>query len=136
MVPTFEPGDVIFVSERDPETLRVGEIVTFRAKPGSSTLITHRVIEVLTDGDHPRYRTQGDANEDPDPFVVKPEMVVGTYDFQIPWWGYLVKILRSKAGYLGLILLPSLVLLATQMVALYKELDAWDRQRKARREGA
>ncbi len=136
MVPFFEPGDVIFVEEVEPGSLQVGDVVTFRARPGSSTLITHRVIEVLDAGGTVRYRTQGDANEDPDPFVVTQAMVVGKYEFQVPWWGLLLKTLRTKVGYVLFILLPASLVLGREFVRLYRELDAWDRARKAEREQA
>lgn len=134
MVPFFDPGDVIFVDEVDPASLEVGDVVTFRARPGSSTLITHRVIEVIDAGGTVRYRTQGDANEDPDPFIVTQEMVVGKYDFQLPKWGLLVKAIRSKAGYFLLVLLPASLVIGREFVKLYKELDAMDRAKKAKKE--
>lgn len=135
MVPAFDPGDVIFVSNVDADDVAVGDIITFRAKIGSSTLFTHRVIEVLEDGGRTRWRTQGDANEDPDPFVVHPEMLVGRYDFQIPYWGHLVNAIRSKAGYVLFILLPAAIVILREFVKLYHELDAADRARKASKTG-
>lgn len=134
MVPFFKPGDVIFVKDAPPGSFHEGDVLTFRVKAGSTTLVTHRIVEVLHDGDSIRYRTKGDANEDPDPFVVKQDMVVGKYAFQIPWWGYTVKVLHSKIGYVGLILVPSLILMVTQLVALYREFDELDKRRKKARE--
>lgn len=136
MVPTFDPGDVIFVSEVAPEDVEVGDIITFRARVGSTTLFTHRVIEVLEDGGRLRWRTQGDANEDPDPFVIHPEMLVGEYDFQIPYWGHLVNAIRSKLGYVVFILLPAAIVIVREFVKLYRELDAADRAKKRAAEEA
>jgi signal peptidase I len=93
------------------------------------------VIEVLDDGGTIRYRTQGDANEDPDPFVVKQEMVVGKYSFQIPKWGLLIQAMRSKVGYVLLVLLPCSIILAREFVSLYKQLDERDRAKRAAKEG-
>lgn len=131
MVPFFDPGDVIFVSEIDPSDVQVGDVLTFRVRPGSTTLITHRVIEILDDGAGPRWRTQGDANEDPDPFIVHPNMLVGRYDFQVPWWGHLVNAIRSKTGYFVLILIPAGIVIIREFIKLYRELDAADRAKRA-----
>lgn len=131
MVPFFHPGDVIFVDHVPADSLKVGDVVTFRASPGSPTLITHRVIEVIDAGGKIRYRTQGDANEDPDPFIVTQEMVVGKYDFQIPHWGKTMQLLRSKVGYFLFIFFPGTFIVMREFVKLYKELDAADKAKKA-----
>lgn len=112
MQPLLAPGDVVFVRDVDPATLRVGEAITFRAAPGSEMLITHRIIEVLDDGGRVRYRTQGDANEDPDPFVVHPAMVVGSYAFHLPWWGLAITAVRSGPMLLVVVVLPAIAVLA------------------------
>lgn len=133
MVPFFRAGDVIFVDSVPSDSLQVGDVVTFRAKPGSNVLITHRVTEVLEEGGRVRYRTQGDANSDPDPFLVTPEMVVGKYAFQIPFWGHLLNVVRSKVGYVLFVVIPAGTIIIREFVRLYRELDAWDRSRTARK---
>lgn len=131
MVPLFDPGDVIFVDEVPTDSLAVGDVVTFRIRPGSETLVTHRVLQVLDDGDAIRYRTQGDANEDPDPWVVKQEMVVGTYRFHIPYWGLLMTLIRSRTGYFLFVLIPCGLVILNETVKLYHALDEADRARQA-----
>lgn len=131
MEPMVSPGDVIFVEDVPADSLQVGDVVTFSIRPGSKTLITHRVIEVLDAGGKIRYRTQGDANEDPDPFIVTQEMVVGTYEFHIPYWGLLMNMLRTKVGYVLFVLLPCVILILREFVNLYRELDAMERAKKA-----
>ncbi|HWG90887.1 MAG TPA: signal peptidase I [Candidatus Thermoplasmatota archaeon] len=135
MVPFFHPGDVIFVEKVDPTTLQVGDVITFHDKVGSKTLYTHRIVERLTDGGRVRYITQGDANEDPDPFVVKPEMVEGKYVGQIPWWGLLLKLLRSKLGYFMFILVPGMAIILREGIVLYREMEKWENEREAKRMG-
>jgi len=90
---------------------------------------------VLDAGGTVRYRTQGDANEDPDPFMVTQAMVVGKYQGQLPFWGLLLGILRSRAGYVLFILLPGGLIVLREFAKLYRELDAWDRARAAKKEG-
>lgn len=130
MAPLLQPGDVIFVREVAPDSLMAGDVVTFRAHAASSTLITHRVIERLDEGGVVRYRTQGDANEDPDPFVVRQDMVVGAHLYTIPAWGLLIDAVRSTAGYVLFVLLPASAIILREMVKLYHELDALDRVKR------
>lgn len=130
MVPAFAPGDVIFVEEVPTDSLHVGDVITYQITPGSRTLITHRIIEVLSDGEAVRYRTQGDANEDVDPWVVKQEAIVGVYENKLPYWGLLLKLVRSKIGYLIFILVPAMIVIGKEFTTLYRELDARDRAKR------
>lgn len=134
MAPELDPGDVVFVDAVDPLGLQVGDVVTYRAPHEPDVLVTHRVIEILTDGDRVRYRTQGDANEDPDPFVVHPEMVVGTHAWTLPSWGLLLLLPRTRIGYVLLVLLPGGLVLAREGVRLYRALDTRERERAAQNE--
>lgn len=123
MEPRYSPGDVVLVERVATRDLAVGDVITFRIDP--RTLVTHRIVEVLPqDGGHVAYRTQGDANDDPDPFVVTEAMVVGRVDGSIPYWGQIVTTLRSKTGTLLFVILPCALLLARETVRLYKALAA------------
>lgn len=133
MSPSLEPGDIIFVDTKDAQDVRVGDVITFRTQRGSSAVVTHRVIEVLEGQTGLQFRTRGDANEDADAFPVPSELVVGVYRFHLPVWGKLLILLRSRLGYLLLIVLPGLAILGREFVTLYRELDAWERTRAARR---
>lgn len=136
MEPFFSPGDIIFVQDVDVEKLEVGTIITFHASEGSERLYTHRIIEVVTDGGAVRYVTKGDANEDPDPSMVKPAMIVGAYDFQMPYYGHLLQLFRSKAGFLILVIVPGVLIVGSELVKLYKMLDAMDRVKQAKKKAA
>ncbi|WP_251153649.1 signal peptidase I [Cellulosimicrobium sp. Marseille-Q4280] len=82
---SMEPGlhtrsTVLVDTDINAENLAVGEAITFmtgRNKPPT----THRIIEVFTDdAGKTFYRTQGDANEDPDTAPVSPANVIGVLD--------------------------------------------------------
>jgi signal peptidase I len=132
MEPTFSPGDVIFVERVDAASLGVGDTITFHAQPGSKTLVTHRIIEVLVTLDGPRFRTQGDANDSPDPTSVAVAQIVGKYDFHIPYWGLLSTLLKTRLGYALLILVPGITIIGIEFVKLYRELDARDRAKRVK----
>ena len=61
---TAPPGSLIVAEPRPADTIDVGDIVVMR-RPGEP-LITHRVIEIETNGSSRFAITQGDANEAPD----------------------------------------------------------------------
>lgn len=73
MRPTMAPGAVLVVVPVRPADIGVGDVITFRAPVADQHVVTHRVIEVVEGGEHPTVRTQGDANDAPDPWVAKIE---------------------------------------------------------------
>lgn len=82
MVPTLPIGSYIVVREpNDPNALAEGTVITFRTSGGS--IITHRIIEVINDGDI-KYRTKGDNPQNiPDLELVTHDRVLGTLQFSV-----------------------------------------------------
>lgn len=77
-----------------------GEVVTFRA-PGTETLYTHRVVEVLSDGS---FKTAGDARGTVDPWTVPPGNVVGHVVLSVRGLGWVWPVLPWLAAGLALVL--------------------------------
>ncbi len=73
MTPTLQPGAIILSKiPRNKSSLKVGDIITFKK---NNSVITHRIIEVITDNGV-SYRTKGDNPENsPDLEPVYPEEV-------------------------------------------------------------
>ncbi|MFS3127837.1 signal peptidase I [Nocardioides sp. Bht2] len=68
---TFEKGSVVFEEEVPVADLKVGDVITYLppADSGVGTLVTHRIISIRPDRTGTLvFRTQGDANPDPDPW--------------------------------------------------------------------
>lgn len=71
MTGTYDKGSVVFEQVVPVEELRVGDVITYQppASSGATTLVTHRIIKIGQGADgRTVYRTQGDANPDPDPW--------------------------------------------------------------------
>lgn len=88
------------------------------------TPVLHRVIERKVDNDGQIVvRTKGDANRDPDPepYLVGQETL--TPVFVVPRIGFLLATLRSPAGWLGLVVLPAVLLLSVVLVRLWSPPD-------------
>lgn len=117
MEPTIHVGSVVVVRKVNPEDVRVGDILCF--KMGESRTI-HRVVEKVVEGGSFYFRTKGDANEDPDPWIVRPQDVVGVLHFQIPYYGYLIWFARTPLGVLLFILVPAIILIASEVRNILK----------------
>lgn len=98
MEPYYHVGSVIYVKEVPPETLRVGDDISFRI--AGDTVATHRIVEILPDvtgSPGLRFRTKGTANTTTDEPVHQSKVlgkVVGT----IPLLGYLFDFVKHPPG--------------------------------------
>jgi signal peptidase len=111
MTGTINTGD-LFVDDQltaaQAQDLHAGQVITFREQPGSTTLITHRIVAVRTIGGAVNYITKGDANNAADATPRPASDVVGLFSFAIPRGGYVLAALRQPKV-IGL-LLASVVL--------------------------
>ncbi|HEX2744892.1 MAG TPA: signal peptidase I [Streptosporangiaceae bacterium] len=93
MNPTIPVGDIVVdapVTAAQASDLHVGQIISFRAAPGSAEFITHRIVAVrVTDG-AVSYITKGDANNTADATPRPASDVIGLYNFSIPRGGYVL----------------------------------------------
>lgn len=96
MQPAYRTGSVIYVTEKDAETLEAGDVITFRLD--GDTTATHRITEVTEKDGEIAFRTKGDANELEDASLVSASQVLGTPVFTIPYLGYLVTYVQSTSG--------------------------------------
>lgn len=86
MDPTLTVGSVIVCQKTpQPESLKANQIVIFRTTSGA--VVTHRIIEVVTDGaGNISYRTKGDNPvNSPDSELLTPDRVIGVFAAKIPF---------------------------------------------------
>jgi len=111
MSPLLRTGDLLVdnpVSSARAAVLHAGQIVSFRARPGSTTVITHRIVAVVRRGGGVLYETKGDANDAPDPVLRTSSSVLGTYAGRLPRAGaFLVNLRRPLV--VGLLLAAPLL---------------------------
>ena len=97
MEPEFETGSLLYTTENvNVEELEVGDAITFKA--GESTIVTHRIIEIVNDDGQLKFQTKGDANEVPDANLVPSESVIGKALFDVPGLGYLADFIHQPPG--------------------------------------
>ena len=123
MAPAMEAGDAIIVAEVPPERIEEGDVITFEPPGGNgeggTDRVTHRVVEVVDRGDGLYFRTQGDANEEPDQALVPAANVVGRVSVHIPELGHVVLFASSDAGIVALVVVPAVLLGLDELYKLW-----------------
>lgn len=107
MEPAVKVGGAVAVQPLPAEEVQPGDIITFRGE-NSRSLTTHRVIDIATENGLLFY-TKGDANDSPDPLPVKARQLVGKVILTVPYLGYLLAFIRTRAGLLTLLGLVVLI---------------------------
>ena len=93
MEPTIKTGSVSFINTKvDFNEIKENDIIAFSM--GDGTLVTHRVIDITSDG----FETRGDANNVSDGFKTTRENYFGKNVYSIPKVGYTVKAIQSTKG--------------------------------------
>src|SRR5271154_816661 len=93
MTPTIAVGDIVVdapVTAAQASHLHAGQIISFRAAPGSPEIITHRIVAVRVQDGAVSYITKGDANNSADATPRPASDVIGLYRFSIPRGGYVL----------------------------------------------
>jgi len=109
MEPALPAGALAVMSPVDPANIEVGQIIAFHPPWDEDATVSHRVVEILSNG----FVTKGDAVEDQDPFVIPEESVISSVSWHIPHVGYALNDLRRFAssvwGFCVAIVLPSML---------------------------
>ena len=95
MEPTYSVGDLIYVKKVNPQTVKVGDPITFVMNE-DLVVATHRVVEVDIAQQH--YITKGDANDVPDAKPVHFNNLIGKPVFAIPLLGYVSDWVQNPPG--------------------------------------
>lgn len=95
MEPTYSVGDLLYVKEVDPQTIKVGDPVTFVVNE-ELVVATHRVVEIDAANQH--LYTKGDANEIRDGDPVHFNNVIGVPQFYLPKLGYVSDFVQNPPG--------------------------------------
>jgi signal peptidase I len=103
MDPWAPVGSIVVTEMVEATSIRVGDVITFKPEGGSTT--THRVIKILgSDNGTVSFKTQGDANPDPDPMPVTVNGQVARGGQVIPHLGRVLAAIRTPIAFLALAL--------------------------------
>ena len=95
MEPTYSVGDLLYVKTVDPDSVKVGDPITFVLNE-DLIVATHRVVKV--DQENRLFTTKGDANEHEDAVPVHFNNLIGVPVFAIPLLGYVSAYIQSPPG--------------------------------------
>lgn len=123
MYPVLKYGDVVLVKETNFNSIKKGDIITYYGKEGEvkDKIITHEVIDILTENGTTVLKTQGKANTGIDPYVYK-EQVYGKFTYRFILISLLSKIIRDKIGFIICILIPFSILFILEFISVTKEI--------------
>ena len=95
MEPTYSAGDLIYVKKIDPNSIKVGDPITFVMNE-NLTVATHRVTHIDIEKQH--FYTKGDANDTPDSTPVHFNNLIGKPQFSISYLGYVSNWIQNPPG--------------------------------------
>ena len=111
MYPVIESGDLILCHTAEADEIKVDDVISFYDPMGSGTsVVTHRVMEVIVDDGEIQFRTKGDNNNAEDTALVPAENLIGTYQSRIPKVGHVAMFMQTTPGLIVCCVLPILML--------------------------
>jgi len=111
MYPEIKSGDLILCRKAEPEDIAVGDVISFFDPAGNgSSMITHRVAEVVQENGSLAWKTRGDANNVEDANLVPAENLVGIYRSRFAGVGNFVMFLQTVPGLILCVVCPIVVL--------------------------
>lgn len=127
MTGTFEVGDIVVAKVVDENSeINTDDIISyFEVVNGQRIIKTHRVVRIETVGSTVWYYTQGDkAGLPEDPQPKSRDQLVAVYQFHIGGLGGFIDFLREPLGFILIIVLPILIVIAWEiykLIVLYVE---------------
>lgn len=113
----FAAGDLVFVKEVSPATIKEGDIISYRSEDTDTfgETFTHKVRSLITDENgQPCFITYGTTTGVDDDLPVKYTQFQGLYKFDIPKLGTFFTFLKTTPGYFICIFLPFMLLILMQ----------------------
>ena len=149
MQPEIDGGDLIICHTIEADDVKDGDVIAFFDPAGNGTsILTHRVTDVVKDGGSVSFKTKGDANNAEDRMLVEEDDLVGIYQSRIKGAGNIAMFMQSTTGLIICVVLPIILLVGYDLMrrksyekkqhadtdALLAELEAL-RAEKARKDG-
>ena len=116
MAPEYNVGDLIYVKDVDPTTIKAGDVITFIVNE-NLVVGTHRVVRVDEEKQH--FYTKGDANNAEDAEPVHFNNVIGVPRFSIPKLGYVSAFIQNPPGTYITIALGAILIVAVFLPDLF-----------------
>ena len=118
MYPDIKSGDIIICKTVDPDDVNEEDVIAFFDPAGNgTTVVTHKVIEVIEENGERYFRTEGINNNAPDKLPVPEKNLVGKYvDIRFPFAGNVAIFMQSTWGFILCIFVPMAAFIGYDMV--------------------
>lgn len=118
MEPEIPAQSMLVVQAVDPQTLEVGDVITFFSSDPTlnGALNTHRIVRIETPHSNLQFATKGDTNESEDPQLVPASQVVGKVIHVSPIFGKAVGLITTPLVFGLVILVPLTAVLAASLL--------------------
>ena len=117
MYPDIKSGDLIICNTAEAEDVKVNDVISFFDPAGNGTsIVTHRVIEIVEEDGEILFRTRGDNNNTEDKELVPAENLVGVYKMRVAGAGHIAMFMQSTAGLIICVVLPIILLVGYDII--------------------
>jgi len=118
MYPDIKSGDLIICKSIDPENIEEGDVISFYDPAGNGTsVVTHKVIEIINENGELSFRTQGINNNTEDRLPVPAEKVIAEYTgIRIPGAGNFAIFMQTTTGLLVCVVLPIILFVGYDVI--------------------
>ena len=120
MEPAIKTGSMVVIKPVAFNTILPGDIISFQGLEPPGSVVTHRVVEVTSMGDERVFRTKGDANQDNDLTLVSETRFMGRVILHLPYFGNLSQFIRTRQGWILIVIFPAMILVVTEMINILK----------------
>lgn len=109
MEPSIPVGSAVLVKAVEPDSVNIGDVISFYGSTKSEGIVTHRVKELVSE--ERQFITKGDANPDVDIYPTDYSQLIGKVVISIPFYGYFTAFLSSFYGKMILIVMIAICVL-------------------------
>jgi signal peptidase len=128
MEPAVHVGGVVII--KPSNEYKIGDVITFGADTKTQIPTTHRIVAMEGEGANVTYQTKGDANNAPDPVIIKKSDIHGKMLLTVPYLGYLLVFARTKLGFMILVGIPALMIFFEEGKNIFIELRRMRRKNR------
>lgn len=131
MQPSIAKGSIVVVKPQSKYEIR--DVITVSEVNNPKVSVTHRISSIEQLDSKTMYVTKGDANNDIDLEKRQIENIVGKVILTIPFLGYLINFAKTREGFLILVILPSILIIVSELLSIRKESIKLIDERKKRK---
>lgn len=117
MYPDIKSGDLIICHTIDVGDVKENDVISFFDPAGNgSSVVTHRVVEIVNENEGLFFRTKGDNNNTEDKDLVPAENLVGVYKTRIAGAGNIAMFMQTTTGLIVCVILPIILLVGYDII--------------------